>query len=207
AVVFQEKLGTLLDKTRRVQALASFIAEKIGASAEDAARAAWLAKADLASEMVLEFDNMQGIAGSYYAELAGEKASVAQAIRDHYLPRFAGDSLPVEPVSCAVALADRLDTLVGIFGIGQPPSGSRDPFALRRASLAVLHILVDNKLPLDLRELLEQARSQFEALPQQDGVVDQVLGYMIERFRAWYEEEAIPVQVFQAVSAKKVTVP
>lgn len=207
SVVFQEKLGSLLDKTKRVRKLAGFIAKQIGGKAEFAARAAWLAKADLASEMVLEFDKMQGIAGYYYARNDGEEEEVAQAIRDQYLPKFAGDVLPEGATACALALADRLDTLVGIFGIGQPPTGSKDPFALRRASLSVLRILVEKQLPLDLADLLEQARQQYTHLPAGDTVVEQVSDYMIERFRAWYEESSIPVQVFQAVSAKGITVP
>lgn len=207
SIVFQEKLGSLLDKTKRVKALAGFIADQIGGNAESAERAAWLAKADLASEMVLEFDKMQGIAGYYYARNDGEADEVALAIRDQYLPKFAGDSLPESVTACALALADRLDTLVGIFGIGQAPTGSKDPFALRRASLAVLRILVEKKLPLDLTALLQKAKDQHAPLPAGDTVVEQVSDYMIERFRAWYDEASIPVQVFQAVSAKAVTVP
>jgi glycyl-tRNA synthetase beta chain len=206
-VVFQEKLGTLLDKTRRVQSLAGFIAGQIGGIVQHAERAALLAKTDLTSEMVLEFDKMQGIAGYYYALNDGEDPEVAVAIRDQYLPRFAGDQLPEDSSACSLALGDRLDTLVGIFGIGQPPSGSKDPFALRRASLSVLRILVEKRLPLDLRVLLEQARANHGDLPAGQTVVQQVLDYMIERFRAWYEEANIPVQIFQAVSAKNVTVP
>lgn len=206
-IVFQEKLGTLLDKTRRVQSLAGYIAGEINGKVQHAERAALLAKSDLTSEMVLEFDKMQGIAGYYYALNDGEELEVAEAIRDQYLPRFAGDELPGNLSACALALADRLDTLVGIFGIGQPPSGSKDPFALRRASLAVLRILVEKQLALDLKTLLEQARANHGDLPAGESVVQQVLDYMIERFRAWYEEAAIPVQIFQAVSAKNVTVP
>lgn len=207
SIVFQEKLGTLLEKTRRVESLAGFIAASIGANAQHAQRAGLLAKTDLTSEMVLEFDKMQGIAGYYYALNDGENPEMAEAIRDQYLPRFAGDELPGSHTACAVALADRLDTLVGIFGIGQPPSGSKDPFALRRASLSVLRILVEKRLPLDLRTLLEEAKANHRELPAGDTVVQQVLEYMIERFRAWYEEADIPVQIFQAVSAKDVTMP
>lgn len=207
SIVFQEKLGSLLDKTKRIQNLAGYIAQQIGGDKALAERAAWLSKADLNSSMVLEFDNMQGIAGAYYAQHDGEPAEVVQAIREQYLPRFSGDDLPQGEVSCALALADRLDTLVGIFGIGQPPTGSRDPFALRRASLAVLRMLVERRLPLDLQDLLEQARANYSSLPEGDTVVAQVLAYMIERFRAWYEEAGIPVQVFQAVSARNISVP
>lgn len=207
SIVFQEKLGSLLDKTRRVQALAGYIASQIGGDKALAERAAWLSKADLNSAMVLEFDNLQGIAGSYYARHDGEPEAVALAIREQYLPRFSGDELPQDSTACALAIADRLDTLVGIFGIGQPPTGSKDPFALRRASLAVLRILVERQLPLDLLDLLEKARANFSTLPEGETVVAQVLAYMIERFRAWYEEAGIPVQVFQAVSARNISVP
>ncbi|GAB1255511.1 glycine--tRNA ligase subunit beta [Aurantivibrio plasticivorans] len=205
-IVFQQQLGTLFEKAERVKAIAGYIAEAIGADSKDAERAALLAKADLVSDMVLEFDTMQGIAGYYYALNDGESETVAEAIKDQYLPRFAGDALPSSAVACAVALADRIDTLTGIFGIGQPPTGSKDPFALRRASLGVLRTIVEKDLDLDLRPLLEKAASLHNSLTNKD-VVSDVLSYMIERFRAWYEEENIPVQVFQAVSAKEVTKP
>ncbi|GAB1262657.1 glycine--tRNA ligase subunit beta [Aurantivibrio plasticivorans] len=205
-IVFQQQLGTLFEKAERVKAIAGYIAEAIGADSKDAERAALLAKADLVSDMVLEFDTMQGIAGYYYALNDGESETVAEAIKDQYLPRFAGDALPSSAVACAVALADRIDTLTGIFGIGQPPTGSKDPFALRRASLGVLRTIVEKDLDLDLQPLLEKAASLHNSLTNND-VVSDVLSYMIERFRAWYEEENIPVQVFQAVSAKEVTKP
>ena len=207
SVVFQAKLGTLHDKAVRIEKLASLIADKIGSDAAKAAKAGLLCKADLVSDMVLEFDKMQGIAGTYYALNDGEDAETANAIKDHYLPKFAGDTLPETLTGCAVALADRLDTLVGIFGIGQKPSGSKDPFALRRASLAVLRIIIEKDLDLDLRHLLELAQQQHAALPAADGLTDTVLAYMLERFRAWYEEDNIPAEVFMAVSAKNLSQP
>ena len=157
--------------------------------------------------MVLEFSDMQGIAGSYYALHDGEEADVASALAQQYWPKFAGDRLPESATACALGLADRLDTLVGIFGIGQPPSGSRDPFALRRASLAVLRILVEKNLDLDLRECLNLAVQQYPQGVIAQETPEQVLYYMIERFRAWYEEEKIPVQVFKAVSARNLSRP
>ncbi len=202
SIVFQQQLGTLGDKTRRVAGLAGALADSIGASAEQAQRAALLAKTDLVTEMVLEFPDMQGIAGSYYAEHDGEPADVASALAQQYWPRFAGDRLPETAVACALGLADRLDTLVGIFGIGQPPTGSKDPFALRRASLAVLRIIVEKELDLDLRACLDLTASQFPSGVIAQGTAEQVLEYMIERFRAWYEEENIPVEVFKAVAAR-----
>lgn len=212
SVVFQSKLGTLFDKSERIQKLAGYIATQLQTSVEHAERAGLLAKADLVSDMVLEFDKMQGIAGGYYALNDGEAKEVAVAIQEHYLPKYAGDLLPSSLAACAVSLADRIDTLVGIFGIGQAPTGSKDPFALRRASLASLRILVEKKLNLDLLPLLTEAKNNYSAVSEisdsADGkIVANVLDYMIERFRAWYEEQNIPVQVFQAVSARKVTLP
>lgn len=207
SIVFQQKLGTLADKTRRVASLAGALAGKIGAPVELAERAALLSKTDLVTEMVLEFADMQGIAGSYYALHDGEDSEVAAALAQQYWPKFAGDRLPESGVACALGLADRLDTLVGIFGIGQPPTGSKDPFALRRASLAVLRIIVEKGLDLDLRECLALAAGQFDSGVIADGTTGQVLEYMIERFRAWYEEENIPVEVFKAVSARNISRP
>jgi glycyl-tRNA synthetase beta chain len=207
SVVFQQELGTLLDKTRRVVKIAAGLADRMGSAPALAERAALLSKTDLLTEMVLEFADMQGIAGYYYALHDGEEQDVAAAIAQQYWPRFAGDRLPENPTACALGLADRLDTLVGIFGIGQPPTGSRDPFALRRASLAVLRIMVEHQLDLDLRDCLELAAAQYPPDVIATGSTEQVLDYMIERFRAWYEEESIPAEVFKAVSARKLSQP
>jgi len=207
SIIFQQKLGTLKEKTNRVQHLASQLAADIGADPELASRAAYLSKTDLISDLVGEFPDLQGVAGYYYALHDGENPQVAQAIREQYLPRFAGDKLPSGPVATCLALADRLDTLVGIFGIGQPPTGSRDPFALRRASLAVLRLIVENGLDLDLRETLAQAAGLYPKDLINVNTVDATLDYMLERFRAWFEDEGIPVQVFRAVSAKSLSAP
>jgi glycyl-tRNA synthetase beta chain len=207
SVVFQEKLGTVFAKTERIAQLAAFIAGKIHGNSAWAQRAGELSKADLVSNMVGEFDEMQGIAGTYYALHDGEPAEVAQALREHYLPRFAGDELPATSTGVAVALADRLDTLVGIFGIGQPPTGSKDPFALRRAALGVLRLIVEKGFDLDLRELLEKTQAQYPQFAAQNNLVDTVLDYMIERFRARFEDENIAAEVFMAVSAKKLSQP
>jgi len=207
SIVFQQQLGTLYDKTQRTKRLAGELAARIGGPVALAERAATLGKADLTTEMVLEFADMQGIAGSYYARHDGEEADVASALAQQYWPKFAGDQLPTTPTACALGLADRLDTLVGIFGIGQPPTGSRDPFALRRASLAVLRIAVEKGLDLDLRECLDLAAGQYEGGIIAPETSARVLDYMIERFRAWYEEEDIPPEVFKAVSARKLSRP
>ncbi len=206
-IVFQQQLGTLRDKTGRLVRLAGALAPLVGADAASAERAALLAKTDLVTDMVLEFSDMQGIAGSYYALADGEAPDVAAALAQQYWPKFAGDRLPEGPTATALGLADRLDTLVGIFGIGQPPSGSRDPFALRRASLAVLRILVEKELDLDLADCLALAADGYPEGVIADGTAGQVQEYMVERFRAWYEEAAIPVEVFLAVSAKQLSRP
>ncbi len=207
SIVFQQQLGTLYDKTQRLVALAGELALKTGADANQARRAALLCKTDLLTLMVGEFPDMQGIAGRYYALNDKEPEAVADAVQQQYWPRFSGDRLPQSPVASALALADRLDTLVGIFGIGQAPSGSRDPFALRRASLGVLRIIVEGELELDLKECLVLAAENYDEGILQADTVDQVMDYMLERFRAWYEDEAIATEVFRAVSAKKLTVP
>ena len=207
-IVFQAQLGTVYEKTERVAKLAAHIAGLTQANADWAERAGLLCKSDLVTNMVGEFDDMQGIAGFYYAQNDGEANEVALAMNEQYLPRFAGDVLPSSTTGTLVALADRLDTLTGIFGIGQLPTGSKDPFALRRASIAVLRLLIEKNLPLDLRELLTLAAAQHTRLTtQNDALVEQVLGYMLDRFRNFYEDENIPAEVFQAVAAKNLSQP
>ncbi|WP_404472350.1 glycine--tRNA ligase subunit beta [Vreelandella venusta] len=207
SVVFQQQLGTLADKARRSTAIATFIAERIHGDVAHAQRAVALAKCDLVTEMVLEFPELQGIMGRYYAEQDGEPAEVAQALEEQYLPRFASDAIPQSLTGQALALADRLDTLVGIFGIGQRPTGAKDPFALRRASIGVLNILVKGELNLDLRELLQVAADQHQNLPKADGLVEDVLTYMLDRFRAWGQEEGVSAEMYLAVRARPVTKP
>lgn len=205
SVVFQQQLGTLADKAERSEAVARYIAERIEGNVEHAARAVQLAKCDLVSEMVLEFPELQGIMGCYYARHDGEPDDVAQALYEQYLPRFAGDAIPQTKAGLALALADRLDTLTGIFGIGARPTGAKDPFALRRAAIGVLNILIKAELDLDLRELLERAAAQHRDLPKADGLVDEVLEYMLDRFRAWTQDEGIAVEVYLAVRSRPVT--
>ena len=204
-VIFQEKLGTVFQKTERIAALGKLIAGQLNSEipAEQVERAGGLCKSDLVSDMVLEFADMQGIAGYYYAKHDGEPDTVAMAMKEHYLPRFAGDILPTTELGAIVALADRLDTLVGIFAIGQQPSGSKDPFALRRASLSVLRLLVEQQWDLNLHKLLLAAYQQYDPPPATEAIVDQVLHYVLERFSAWYQDQGIPARVFQSVNAKK----
>ena len=206
-IVFQTELGSIWDKTERVATLARTIGTELGADPALCARAAELSKSDLVSEMVLEFDELQGIMGSYYARNDGEDPAVAAALTEQYLPRQAGDALPQGKVGIALALADRLDTLTGIFGIGQPPTGSRDPFALRRAALGLLRTIIENRLELDLQPLLEQAAGGHAKLPQRDSVVGNVRDYVFERLRAWYGDAGIAVECFLAVQARNVTRP
>ncbi|MDT8893383.1 glycine--tRNA ligase subunit beta [Halomonas sp. I1] len=207
SVVFQQQLGTLADKAHRSGAIAAFIASRIGGDVNRAQRASELAKCDLVTEMVQEFTELQGTMGRYYATHDGEDAEVAHALEEQYLPRFAGDAVPSTQTGLALALADRLDTLTGIFGIGQRPSGTKDPFALRRASIGVLNILIKGELDLDLRELLELAASQHQSLPNAEGLVDEVLAYMLDRFRAWARDEGIEAEVYLAVRSRPVTKP
>lgn len=206
-IVFQAQLGTIYEKTERVAKLAQFIAGKLHADETSATRAGELCKSDLVTNMVGEFDDMQGIAGYYYAINDGENAEVAAAMNEQYMPRFAGDQLPQTTTGTIIALADRLDTISGIFGIGQQPTGSKDPFALRRASIAVLRLLVEKNLSLDLRELLTFAKAQHKNLTVGDELVEQVLGYMLDRFRAMFEDANIPAEVFQSVTAKQLSQP
>ena len=189
------------------KALAATIAEQIGGDTAKAERAADLSKADLVSEMVFEFTDLQGIMGYHYALHDGEDEEIALAMNEQYMPRFAGDELPTTHTGIALALADRLDTLVGIFGINQPPTGNKDPFALRRAALGALNIIVQKQLTLDLRKLLIQAAGGFSDLEKADTVVEDVLAYTIERFRAWYQGDNIATEVFLAVQAKNISEP
>ena len=179
-VTFQAKLGSYADKTGRIRRLAEWIGEKLG-SGPLVARAAELAKADLMTAMVGEFPELQGIMGRYYAEAESEPPELAIAIAEHYLPRFAGDALPTTKTGQVVALADKLDTLVGIFAIDQKPTGAKDPFGLRRAALGVLRILLECRLDLDLQRTLEFAAADQPV--QRPGVADEVFSFISERLR------------------------
>ena len=200
-VVFQAQLGTVYDKAQRISALAGFIAEHIGGDAKRGARAGLLSKCDLASEMVGEFPEMQGIAGYYYALHDGEPQDVALALNEQYMPRGAGAELPSTLTGAAVALADKLDTLVGIFGIGMLPTGSKDPYALRRAALGVLRILIEKGLDLDLGKTVDFAVRQYGGKVKATGLAPQVLDFIFDRLRARYEDEGVDVSVYQAVRA------
>jgi glycyl-tRNA synthetase beta chain len=206
-VVFQAQLGSVFDKAVRVSALAGFIAERIGGDSQRAARAGLLSKCDLASEMVGEFPEMQGVAGYYYAQLNGEADDVALALNEQYMPRGAGAELPSTLTGAAVAVADKLDTLVGIFGIGMLPTGSKDPYALRRAALGVLRILIEKQLDLDLAEAIEFAIGQFGEQVKAEGLAALVQDFIFDRLRARYEDEGVEISVYQAVRALSPSAP
>ena len=207
-VVFQAKLGSLYDKSQRIAAIAKYIiATTKQENADLAYRAGLLCKADLVTDMVGEFPELQGVMGRYYAEHDGENKEVAEAIAAHYQPRFAGDKLPATQIGAAVALADRLDTLVGIFSIKQIPTGEKDPFGLRRAALGVLRILIENKIELNLRELLTWVLTQGYQQKLDDSLVDQIQTFIFERLRAWYIEKEITPDTLEAVLAIKDDVP
>ncbi len=204
-VVYHNQLGTQLERTQRIQLLAGAIARALDADAGLAERAAWLAKADLLTGMVGEFPELQGTMGRYYALNDGEPAAVADAIEAHYRPRFAGDRLPEGRVAAAVALADKLDTLVGIFGIGGAPTGDKDPFALRRHALGVLRILMEAKLPVGLDTLLAHAVAAFgpDKLPAK--VADDVYAFMLERLRNLLKEQGYATDEIDAVASQSPT--
>jgi glycyl-tRNA synthetase beta chain len=206
-VLFQQQLGTLRDKTNRIEALSGWIASQIGADVNHATRAGLLSKCDLMTNMVFEFTDTQGVMGMHYARHDGEAEDVAVALNEQYQPRFAGDELPSNLVACAVAIADKMDTLAGIFGIGQHPKGDKDPFALRRAALGVLRIIVEKNLSLDLQTLTEEAVRLYGDKLTNAKVVDEVIDFMLGRFRAWYQEEGHSVDTIQAVLARRPTKP
>ncbi|MED5334337.1 MAG: glycine--tRNA ligase subunit beta [Pseudomonadota bacterium] len=206
-VLFQKQLGTLKEKSERISALSAFIASQIDENETQAARAGLLAKTDLMSNMVMEFPDVQGVMGKYYALNDGEDAPVAEALYEQYMPRFAGDALPSSGVSASVALADKLDTLVGIFGIGQLPKGDKDPFALRRAAIGVLRIVTELSLPLDLETLVSKAIDVYGDKLTNAETQSQVVDFVLGRFTALLQDQAIAIDVIQAVAARRPTKP
>mgnify|MGYP000258704987 FL=1 len=205
-IIFQKDLGTVFDKTERVSKLAAKISQQIGGDASEAERAGKLAKSDLVTEMVLEFTDLQGIMGSHYARFDGETEEIALALNEQYMPKFAGDNLPDTKTGQALSIAEKLDSLVGLFGINQPPTGTKDPFALRRAALGILRIIVEKQLNLDLSEIISWSIEQYHGL-KSDNIEQELVTYMLERFRAWYEDENISAEVFLSVCARRPTRP
>lgn len=205
AVTFQAKLGSLGAKAKRIVAISESISTSLGWNVAPAARAALLAKGDLLTALVGEFPDLQGIMGAYYAAADGEPAAVATAIREHYLPRGAGDALPETEPGTAVALADRLDTLAGIFAIGQKPTGTRDPFGLRRAAIGVLRILIEKRIDLDLRAVIDAAVALQPV--RSTSAADEVYGYVMERLRAYYLEQPGTRYTTEMIDAVLATAP
>ena len=207
SVLFQKQLGTLKAKSERIASLSQFIAEQLNENAQDAYRAGLLSKTDLMSDMVLEFPQVQGTMGKYYALHDGENENIAQALEDQYRPRFAGDSLPEANIGCAVAISDKIDSLVGIFGINQAPKGDKDPFALRRAAIGSIRIIIEKQLDLDLSTLINKSIELFGDKLVNENTATDVLEFIMGRFRAFYQEQGISVDVIQAVLAKKPSAP
>ncbi|MCP4125755.1 MAG: glycine--tRNA ligase subunit beta [Gammaproteobacteria bacterium] len=206
-VVFQDKLGNLYDKSQRVAKLAAAIAEQSGSDPALALRAGELCKCDLMTNMVNEFPKLQGIMGSYYATRSGEDTEVATAMQEVYLPRHAGDNLPASSCGQAIAVADRLDTMLGIFAIGQKPTGVKDPFGLRRAALGVLRIIIETPLDLDLEALLRLAAAGLADRVDAETAVNDVFDYMMDRLKAYYIDRGITADVIDAVLACRPTRP
>ena len=198
-VVFQKKLGTVYERSLRVAKLAKFIAANTGENEAQSERAAMLSKCDLVTNMVGEFADLQGLMGSYYAANDGEPEPVVTAISEQYMPKYSGGDLPSTGIGSILAIADKLDSIVGLFAIGQPPTGSKDPFALRRSAIGVLRIMVQNKLDLDLLACIETSLESFTALELDSDTAETVFEFMLERFRSWYSDEGIPSNVFQSV--------
>ena len=206
-VVFQNQLGSVQEKAERVAELAKAIAPQVGADPELAHRAGLLSKCDLTTQMVGEFDKLQGIMGTYYARHDGEDDSVAIAMTEQYLPKYSGDALAQNPVGQCIAIADRVDTLAGIFGIGQAPKGAKDPFALRRAAIGLLRTIVENQLSLDLDQLVEQSLSQFDGKLTDELAAEKLLNFIFDRFRAWYLDQNVSANTVSAVMALRPTKP
>lgn len=198
SVVFQIKLGSLFDKTKRVEKLTEYLATQCKADIHQAKRAALLSKADLMTAMVGEFPELQGIMGEYYALHDGEEKVAAKAIADYYKPRFSGDTLPESAEASCLAIADRLDTLIGIFGINQQPSGSKDPFALRRAALGIIRICIEKNLPFNLEDICTYAEKGFSALANPN-TAQEVIQFILERLKYYYQEKEISSDRFNAV--------
>ena len=207
SVLFQKQLGTLKAKSERIAGLSQFIAEQLNENVDDAYRAGLLSKTDLMSEMVLEFPQVQGTMGKYYALHDGENNNIAQALEDQYRPRFSGDELPEANIGCAVAISDKIDSLVGIFGINQPPKGDKDPFALRRAAIGCIRIIIEKQLDLNLASLINKSIALFGDKLLNENTANDVLDFIMGRFRAFYQEQGISVDVIQAVLAKKPSAP
>ncbi len=211
-VIYQQNLGSLHDKSERIILLASYMADLLGTDTTHAKRAASLSKCDLLTEMVREFPELQGVIGRHYATNNGEDREVATALDEQYMPRFAGDQIPQSKTGQIISIADKLDTLVGIFAIGKAPTGDKDPFALRRAALGVLRIMIEGELALDLEACLKQSVENYDDVlfkdqPARSDLVVQVFDFMMERLRRYYIDQNISVDNFEAVLMRRPNQP
>ena len=206
-VVFESGLGSMYDKSKRISQLAEFIARKTSGNPKWAKRAGALCKADLCTEMVGEFPDLQGIMGRYYAQFEGEPIEVAQSLDEQYKPRFAGDSIPSTLTGASLAIADKVDTLVGILGVGKHPTGDKDPYALRRAALGVLRIIIGKELPLDLIELLNFSVSLYNGQLTNEKLGSEFLDFMQGRYMAWFQEEGVSTDIINSVLALSPSAP
>mgnify|MGYP006085019575 CR=1 FL=1 len=207
SVLFQKQLGSVKEKSERIAKLSGFIANQLNENEADAYRAGLLSKTDLLTDMVQEFPQVQGTMGKYYARNDGESEAIAQALEDQYRPRYAGDNLPDGQIGCALAIADKVDSLVGIFGINQAPKGDKDPFALRRAAIGLIRIIIEKDLNLDIEVLIHKSIEAFSDKLSNENTAVNVIDFVMGRFRAYYLEKNINIDVIQAVLAKKPTAP
>ncbi|MDF1795481.1 MAG: glycine--tRNA ligase subunit beta [Coxiellaceae bacterium] len=206
-VVFQKQLGTVAEKAHRIGLLAAAMARKLKLDEKLAKRAAHLVKCDLLTEMVGEFPSLQGTMGAYYATHDKEDSQVIDAIKEQYSPKFAGDQIPASGLGACIAIADKLDSLVGIIGIKQIPTGDKDPFALRRAALGVLRILIETPMPLDLMELIKVAHKNYKGVLSNKDAVQNTFDFCIDRLKAFYADQGVSVNVFESVAAIQPTQP
>ncbi len=207
SVIFQTQLGSLFDKTKRIEKLSGRIAEQIRVDSVCAQRAGWLSKTDLMTQMVSEFPELQGVMGRYYAKHDGESYDIAAALDEQYMPRFAGDSLPKTQTGQTLSIADKIDTIIGIIGINKAPTGDKDPFALKRAALGIIRIIIEKELPLDLLNLLEQAKNLFSISLPNENVIEQSFTFIYERLKSWALEQKFSAKEFAAVMANGITQP
>ncbi len=207
-VVFQEQLGTLFDKTERLKTLARYLCEYTGADVDFAVKASELCKVDLITDMVNEFPNLQGVMGGYYAKHDGESDSVSNSIAEHYLPSFSGDKLPKSNIAITISLADKLDTVFGIFSTGAKPSGSKDPFGLRRSSLGILRILIERNIDLDLKEIIDfyQTRVAYKKLETKEAP-STIIAYILDRIEGWFKDQGIRTEIFLSVKSMSLSNP
>ena len=207
-VVFQEKLGSLFDKTERLKTLARYLCEYTGADVDSAVKASELCKVDLITDMVNEFPSLQGVMGGYYAKYDGESDLVSNAIEEHYLPSFSGDRLPKSNIAITISLADKLDTVFGIFSTGAKPSGSKDPFGLRRSSLAILRLLIERNIDVDLKEIIDfyQIHVADKKLEAKE-TPSTIIAYILDRIEGWFKDQGIRTEIFLSVKNMSLSNP